>query len=431
MPSPILNNVRSYKNYGFLIYGNTYDPIFTKGFLNSSPNISIQGSCCFIDYSHVFDTSDRTYLKRIFGSLTGGNTFSLNATKYYDPAIDYTITLNGICEFNETLNDNKIIVGRILSGLTTSSTYNFYTKDNFVSPVQYSFNTFGSTSNNIILNTLPNTSTTTFKKMGILGSNLGFQEYIEISGGTGNNFGKILVAGTATLKDQQEVIYAGITLDNQNLSLSPTQLTHYIRGKSDVDEIQQPQNILGIYRIHDESNHVIDCFENQNYYQTFLRKQALGITQAGYWVACETCPKDIYSEDLSSTNRPSNLLFDNNVFLYISQTTQLNQNLTTQSIVYSVLTQRSLTGSPQSASRLSFNILTGLKIDLSHASLQGWEFEIFIDPTYTIKLGKNYYVSGKPGFDQSYVLIVNSVDIPRTLYCRFVGPQILTMVFNI
>lgn len=431
MPSPILNNVRSYKNYGFLIYGNTYDPIFTKGFLNSSPNISIQGSCCFIDYSHVFDTSDRTYLKRIFGSLTGGNTFSLNATKYYDPAIDYTITLNGICEFNETLNDNKIIVGRILSGLTASSTYNFYTKDNFVSPVQYSFNTLGSTSNNIILNTLPNTSTTTFKKMGILGSNLGFQEYIEISGGTGNNFGKILVAGTATLKDQQEVIYAGITLDNQNLSLSPTQLTHYIRGKSDVDEIQQPQNILGIYRIHDESNHVIDCFENQNYYQTFLRKQALGITQAGYWVACETCPKDIYSEDLSSTNRPSNLLFDNNVFLYISQTTQLNQNLTTQSIVYSVLTQRSLTGSPQSASRLSFNILTGLKIDLSHASLQGWEFEIFIDPTYTIKLGKNYYVSGKPGFDQSYVLIVNSVDIPRTLYCRFVGPQILTMVFNI
>ena len=76
-------------------------------------------------------------------------------------------------------------------------------------------------------------------------------------------------------------------------------------------------------------------------------------------------------------------------------------------------------------------ILAGLKIDLSHASLQGWDFEVYSDPLYTIKLGKNYYVSGKPGFDQSYVLITNAVDVPRTLYCRFVGPQTLNMVINI
>ena len=431
MPLYTLNNVRSYKNYGFLIYGNTYDPLFTKGVLNSSPNLSIQGSSCFIDYSHVYDTSDRIYLNRIFGSLTAGNTFTFNATKYYDPELDYIITLNGVCEYQQTLNDNKIIVAGIVSGLTGSTTYNFYNKHNFVNSPQYRFNTLGNTANNYILNTLPNTSTTTFEKMGVLGSDLGFEEYIEISGGTGSNFGRLSIEGTGVLIDNQEIMFIGVTLQNQNLSTTSTQLTHYIRGKSDVDEIQQPQNILGIYRVHDSNNHVIDCYENQNYYQTYLRKQALGTTQSGYWVACETCPKDIYSEDLSSTNQPSNLLFDNSVYLFIAQTTLQNQNLITQSIVYSVFTQRNFTGGAQTATRMTFAITTGLKIDLSHSSLQGWEFEVYSDSLYTIKLGKNYYVSGKPGFDQSYVLITNGIDVPRTLYCRFVGPQILNMVINI
>jgi hypothetical protein len=62
-----LNTVRSYKNYGLIIQGNTYDPIWSKGWLLSSPNISIQGTTCYIDYSQSFDTSDRIYLKRTFG----------------------------------------------------------------------------------------------------------------------------------------------------------------------------------------------------------------------------------------------------------------------------------------------------------------------------------------------------------------------------
>lgn len=431
MPLYTLNNVRSYKNYGFLIYGNTYDPLFTKGILNSSPNLSIQGSSCFIDYSHVFDTSDRIYLNRVFGSLTAGNTFNFTATKYYDPQLDYNVTLNGICEYSNSLNEDKIIVANILSGLTSTTNYNFYNKDNFVNPPQFTFNTIGNTQNNFIVNTLPNTSTTTFKKMGILGSDLNFEEYIEISGGTNSNFGRLPINGTCTLRDNQEILFIGTTLSNQNLSTTPTEITLYIRGKSDVDEIQQPQNILGIYRIHDAQNHVVDCYENQNYYQTTLRNQSLGITQSGYWVACETCPTSIYGEDISSTNQPSNLLFDNNLFLFIAQSSIQTQGLVGQSIVYNVFTQRNYTGGAQAATRLTFAINTGLKIDLSHSSLQGWEFEVYSDSLYTTKLAKNYYVSGKPGFDQSYVLITNAIDVPRTLYCRFVGPQTINMIINI
>lgn len=431
MPLPTLNNVRSYTNYGFLIYGNTYDPARTKGYINSSPNVSVIGSSCFIDYSHVYDTSDRTFLKKTFGSLTAGNTFSLSSTKYYDPVVDYNTTVSGVFQLISSLNDGKILVTNLVSGFTTANSYTFYNKENFVTPPQYVFNGIGGTGYHYILNTLPNASTTTFEKMGILGADLGFEEYIEIAGGTGNNFGRLRINSTTTLKDNTEVMYLGVTASNQNLSTTSTELKHYIRGSSDVDEIQQPQNILGIYRIHNGYNQIVNCYENQNYYQVHLRKQTLGSTYSGYWVACDTCPKDIYAEDVSSTNQVSNLLFDNSVYLFIARSAQVNQNSTTQSFTYNVFTQRSYTGSPQSAARMTFSITTGLKIDLSHASLQGWEFEIYSDPSYTIPLSNNYYISGKPGFDQSYVLIVNGTDVPRTLYCRLIGPQTITMVINI
>ena len=74
---PTLNLVRSYKNYGISVYGNTYDPIFAKGWLNSSPNVLIQGNTCYLDYSHTYNTSDRTFLKKTFGVVPTGTTLSL------------------------------------------------------------------------------------------------------------------------------------------------------------------------------------------------------------------------------------------------------------------------------------------------------------------------------------------------------------------
>jgi hypothetical protein len=96
-----------------------------------------------------------------------------------------------------------------------------------------------------------------------------------------------------------------------------------------------------------------------------------------------------------------------------------------------VFTQRTLSGSAQSAARLTFSVNVGLKIDLSHASLQGWAFEVFADSQFTLPLSNNIYFSGQPGYGQAYVLVVSATDVPRTLYCRLVGPQTLTMVINI
>jgi hypothetical protein len=428
--SSILNTVRSYKNYGLVIQGNTYDPILTKGRISSSPSILISGNTCYLDYSHVYDTSDVIFLKRTFGRFSAGNTFYMQSTEYYDPNTGTREYVGGTLGFSSTLNEGKIIIASTKSGMTYSSTYNFYLKDNFVSTPQYVFSNTGLTAN-FIVNTLPSSVPLSFEKMGFLGSELGFEEYIDFSGATSSNYGRLVVGGTVTLQDNQELLYLTSGTTFQNLTSAATELKMYIRGSSDVSEIQQPENITGIYRIHDSNNKLVECYENQNYYQAYLRKQTLGTAYTGYWVQCDTCPDSIFSESLATDGVQSNLLFDNSVFLFISTiSTNVATNLV-PSITYGVFTQRSLSGSAQSAGRLSFAVAVGLKIDLSHASLQGWKFEIYSDPTFTIPISNNIHVSGQPGFDQAYVLVVSAVDVPRTLYCKLIGPQTLTMVFNI
>lgn len=429
--NPTLNNVREYKNYGISIFGNTYDPVFTKGWLNANPNISVMGSTCYFDYSNIFDISDRTFLKRTFGIFPIGTTFYVSSTEYYDEKTNVRTNIGGTCSFSSSFNDGKIIEATIVSGFTFNSAYNFYSKENFLTTPQYTFQYVGSTANNFILNSFPNTYQTSFKKMGFLGNKFNFEEYVEISGTTGSNYGKLKVDSVLSLKDNQEILYLTGTAQNQILNNSATELKMYIRGSSDVDEIQKSKSNLGIYRIQNQNNQLINCYENQNEYQVHLRKQTLGITQSGYWVNCETCPETIYGDNLTTEDEASNLLFDNMVFLYIR--TDISTSFPDFTPVYSryVLTQRNLNGVPQNASSLSFSVDIGLKIDLSHSSLQNWFFEIFADPGYTVEVSSGVIKSGKPGYNNAFVFLPKNLKIPNTLYCRLVGPTTLPVLIQI
>lgn len=428
---PTLNLVRTYKNYGFSINGSTTDPIFSKGWINSSPNISIQGTTCYLDYSHVYNISDRTFLKRTFGTIPSGTTFSISSVSYFDDKTNLRTTLLGDCLYQSSTNDSKIIVASILSGLTTNSSYNFYSKDNFVTPPQYGFSYTGGTNCNYILNSFPNVNQTNFNKMGFLGNRFNFEEYVEVIGGTGINFGKLKIDSVTTFKDNQEALYLTGTAQNQNLISTATEIKMYVRGASDVDEIQKPKNVLGIYRIHDETNNLINCFENQNEYQTFLRKQALGSTYAGYWSQCDTCPEMAYGEDFIGDDYTSNLLFDNQIYLYIRTDTSSSFPDFVPIYSYLALTQRNYSGDPQNASNISFIITNALKIDLSHASLQNWTFDIFTDPSYTQPFLKSFIRSGVPGYNNAFVLIQKNEKTPSRLYARLNGPVFIPITIQI
>lgn len=429
--NPTLNNVRTYKNFGLSVYGSTFDPVFSKGWLNTRPNISIVGNTCYFDYSNCFDTSDRTTLKNTFGAIPAGTTFYVAPVNYFDENVNLNTTIGGTCLFNSTFNNGKIITATKISGFTASSNYNFFNQINFVTTPQFTFTYTGGTGFNYVLNSIPAINQTNFKKMGFLGNVFGFEEYIQIEGGTANNFGKLKIQGAVTLKDGQEALYLTGTATNQSFITTPTQVDMFIRGSSDVDEIQKPKNVLGIYRIQNASNQLIDCYENQNEYQVHLRKQNLGSTYNGFWVQCENCPTTTYGEDLAEEDFVSNLVFDNLLFVFIN--TVVTTSFPDFVPIYNrtLLTQRNYTGNPQNASSLSFSITNGIKIDLSHASLQNWLFEIYIDPGYTIPLTSGLIKTGTPGYNNAFALIQKGINVPNQLYCKFIGPTTLPLTLNI
>lgn len=419
-----LNSVRTMTNYGLEVQGNTVDPIFTKGFLNTKPNVLINGSTCVIDYSNAFDVSDRLYLTKTFGSLTAGNTFTFNATEYYDESNDLLTSLYGTCIFSSSLNNNSIIIATRSSGLTASSIYNYYSKDNFTEVPQYTFNSTGATVGCFLVNNLPNLAQTTFKSMGIIGSAFGFEEYIEIIGGTADNSDRIPIYGTATLIDSQEILYFASGGTTQNLFNTATQLNLYLRGMPTLLVAPYNSNITGIFTVSGITNgNLISCYENQSLNEAILRKSKLTAEYFGSYINCKSCLDYVYGETIGTPYYIALPAFDNLMYLQIADTT-----------TPTVSTVTALYGQFTTVSTLSINtqtsINTTLKIDLSHPTLAGYDLEFYSDAARTMPIGSFFEVYGDLGYNGAFGMVIN-YQTPSNLYGVLSGPQTLYFTVNV
>lgn len=402
-----LNNVRTMTNYGFYIIGNTYDPIFTKGVLNSKPNISINGATCIIDYSHVFDVSEVLYIQRTFGGLTTGNTFGMPAVNYYDEFYNVNTTVGGTCTFNSILNGGKIIVGTRLSGFTATTDYNYYNKENFTSIPQYNFNSTGGTVGYFLVNSLPNLNKLTFKKLGIVGSAFGYEEYIDLSGGTAENSTRIPVYGTITLKDGQEILYFSSGGTAQNFVNSSTTLNLYLRGRPSLLTAPYTSDTTGIFTIYNSSTgNLFYCFANQSLNQATLRKYLLSSPYVGYFDSCPSCYDLIYGDGIGTSWSTVLPEFTNLIYLKLSSTN------TIQSVPSFVSYSSSSSLTPITISSSANNIL---KIDLSHPSLIGYSLQLYYDGSYNVSVGSSFNVYGIAGYNGSYAILTSYVS-PSTLY---------------
>jgi|688.fasta_scaffold206308_2 hypothetical protein len=419
-----LNSVRTMTNYGLEVRGNTVDPIFTKGFLNTKPNVMITGSTCVIDYSNAFDVSDRLYLNKTFGSLTAGNTFTFNSAEYYDEANELLTNLYGTCIFSSSLNNNAIIISTISSGLTASTTYNYYSKDNFTEVPQYTFNQTGATIGCFLINNLPNLSQTTFKSMGVIGSAFGFEEYIEIIGGSTTNSDRIPIYGTATLIDSQEILYFASGGTSQNLFNTATQLNLYLRGMPTLMVAPYNSNITGIFTVSGITNgNLISCYENQSLNEAILRKAKLSSEYFGSYINCKSCLDYVYGENIGTPYYIALPAFDNLMYLQIDDST--TPTVSTITALYGQFTTVSTLAINTAAS-----INTTLKIDLSHPTLAGYELEFFSDAARTMPLGSFFEVYGDLGYNGAFGMVIN-YQTPSTLYGVLSGPNTLYFTVNV
>lgn len=410
------------QNYGFEIAGSTYDPVFTKGYINSSPNVSIAGSSCFIDYSECYDNSDRTTLVKMFQNTPAGTTFALSNGDYYDADVELRRDISGVLQLETLTGNNKLIIGGIVSGFTSDNTYNYYIKNNFVKPPQYSTTYVGATNSNWIKNTLNDSKFKSVVNKGILGSVFSKQEYIEIAGSTLNS-GKLLVSGSLQLKDKKEIIYCGVTLTNENVASSFKTITQFIRGNSNPDILAKSTKTTGCYVVYNGEGNQVNCFEKQNELQAFLRSQYEGATCSTQWVICDSCSR-LSDSSYNAASGDKTFVFDVAIFAQIDQSVDSNNN-PTATLLLNYPTSYIL----RESSLISINMNNGLKLDLSHPSLKGYTVQVYSENTKTNLISTNLYYLGTPGFDQASIIYLKQAKSPRSLYIDFVGP--VTLEVNI
>ena len=419
----VLNATKTVQNYGLNLHGSTYDPIFTQGYLKSKPNVSIIGSSCFIDYSHTYDVSDLTFLKKYFSNTSAGVTFAFTDGMYYDAEQDYIADPSGIFSFETLTNDGKLIVGGLVSGFTYTTNYRFYNRENFTDHPQIT-TTYrgGATAQNYILNNITNNPAKSFVNAGFLGSVYGKEEYVEITGSTLTS-GKLKVNSTTTLKDNREVLYLDVVVQNENRLNTNTTLTQYIRGNANSEILSKSRKYLGCYVVIDDNGNQVSCFENQNQLQAFLRGQNEGATYSAYWIPCINCSR-LSDNAFNAATADKAVLFDSVVFLKVNETQVPTFSASNQFIIeyiYELFGNPSGTSSLEQVTSLNFNVDSGFKIDLSHPSLKGFDVQLFVDSQTTIEYEGTYYLRGKPGFDQASLIYPKTLTNPKNLYMSLSG----------
>jgi hypothetical protein len=427
-----LNAVKSFTNYGIVLTGTTTDPALTKGFFLSSPNVSIIGNSCYIDYSNTSNISDLTYLQRLFNSAPSGTTYSLSSGDYYDEYKNLRTDISGVFSKSSFTNSGKLIIGSIVSGFTYTSNYSYYDKSYFVNPPQYSTTYTGSTGINFITNNITSNPSKSFINSGIIGSSFGQEEYIELSGTT-LNAGKLKINSVIKLKDNKELLYINNTLTSENLGNTGTTSTFYIRGNANSNILNVSRKLLGCYTVYDNNGNQISCFENQNQLQGFLRSQNITTGYSAYWIPCLDCSR-LTDTALNAASADKTLFFDASVFFYVTEqpVATLNDSLeVVLTYVYSLYSNAAGNSSLQNTSAITFTIDNGFKIDLSHPSLKGFDVNAFVDSEYTVPMAQYIYKLGVVGNDQASIIYQKTLVSPKLIYLQFTGPTIINIQITV
>ena len=428
----VLNVVKSFTNYGIVLSGTTTDPALTKGFFSSSPNISIIGNSCYIDYSNTSNISDLTYLKKLFSTAAVGTTYALVYGDYFDEVKNIRTDISGVFSKSSFTNNDKLLIGSIVSGLTYTSNYSYYDKSYFVNPPQYTTGYTGSANLNFITNNITSNPAKSFINSGLIGSSFDHEEYIELSGTTLNT-GKLKINSVIKLKDNKELLYIDDTLVSENLGNTYTTSNFYIRGNVNSDILNKSRKLLGCYVIYDSNGNQTNCYENQNQLQAFLRSQLISAGYSAYWVPCLDCAR-LTDNALNAASGDKTLFFDASVFFYVEQQALATLNDALEvvlSYVYTLKSNAVSNSSLQVTSAITFTVDNGFKIDLSHPSLKGFNVEVYLDSLYTIPMTQYIYKLGSLGFDQASLIYQKNNNSSKLLYLQFTGPTTINVQITV
>lgn len=412
--------------------GNTLDPCFTKGLIDTYPNIYKSGTSFYMDFSETANADDLKFLKRFFNGIPVGSTLSISGATYFIEDNGTQYSFSGTYTFKGKTGASNQYLNFYGNTYPTSLPDGLFESKNFIGRINFSAITGGTCS--YYINKVNKEDPFNLRFFGIYGNDYGYDEFIEVVGSVLNT-GRLKINSFLRLNDKSELIYLNNqnTIVNENLYFNPVTVDYYMRGVPDLISLSANQNVNGLLKKINYDGQTIEIFENQNLRQKYSRE--LQDKQNQYdWYAYfpSTNYKNLYNpysyNSMSFTINYLSLLQITTVLIYNSE--NLVESTYTQTlglIVDGVETNSVTYGGGVSRTNIS---APRIKIDLSDASLYSSIIEPYKDSNCSLPLTDFYYLNGVPGFDGASFIYFKGMESPAKIYLKIVKAGI-SMILEI
>lgn len=408
--------------------GSTADPCLTKGLVDSSPAVYKSGSSFYFDYSTTTNGADLKFLKRFFGVLTAGNTFTISGGTYYVEETGAQYSFSGIYTYYGSTGLSKQYLN--LGGVTYSPLLSdgLYENKNFINPINYSA-IKGNTAQYFITK-VNREDPNNINFLGLYGNDYGYEEYLETTPGLTNNT-RYLIDTAIKLNDGSEIIYINSSnnIQTEKRYFIPTTVNIYMRGIPDLNTLAISTNLNGIVKKIDADANTIDVFQNQNLRQKFCRN----INDDTYFYDWYGSIKTSTIENILNPLAYNGLSLSYNFYSYLkwgvsfyAPTAAITDQLSYREVL-SLFVDGVATNVINYATTGANPYGTIIKIDLSDSSLFNSTIEPFIDAQCSIRLNNAFYLNGIPGFDGASFIYFKKSDTPSTIYLKVTNQSSLIL----
>jgi len=384
---------KTFSSYGINIV-NTYSDFDLIGKeLTSSPLVYYYNSFgkAIFDYSQTVSTDDLDLLEIFLQGITNGNTFSVSNGYYVKEQDGITSTINGIYQFNGATGNN-VILTTVVSATGINNAEYRYESEYFVNPPKLDLNTGFTGDIAYIIKSVTNDGEIT---------NLGLYEddLVEISyAGNTANLDRLNVEKVEVSTDGEEFIFVKEPVVNDSRIGLWTTINVYTRGNATSELLTSDLTLNGVANTYSKNGVILDCFENQNELQAYLRRYGYSDTEVtSIWGYSGICPETSTSSSTAGSityNRLISVKYSKNGFVLDNvPNAELAVQVGQKYLFYQGDVSNSLLTPPQ----------------LVFSKVRNTTSEKYL-------LRDAFQVSGIPGRSDSYTLLTVTSDLPEVFY---------------
>ena len=384
---------KTFSSYGINIV-NTYSDFDLIGKeLISSPLVYYYNSFgkAIFDYSQTVNRDDIDLLEIFLQGITNGNTFSVSSGYYVKEQDGITSTINGVYQFNGTTGNN-IILTTVVSATGINNAEYRYESEYFVNPPKLDLNTGFTGDTAYIIKSVTNEGEIT--KLGLYEDDL-----VEISyAGNTANLDRLNVEKVEVSTDGEEFIFVKEPVFNDNRIGLWTTINVYTRGNATSELLTSDLTLNGVANTYSKNGVILDCFENQNELQAYLRRYGYSDTEVtSIWGYSGICPETSTSSSTAGSityNRLISVKYSKNGFVLDNvPNAELAVQVGQKYLFYQGDVSNSLLTPPQ----------------LVFSKVRNTTSEKYL-------LRDAFQVSGIPGRSDSYTLLTVTSDLPEVFY---------------